>query len=83
MYTRLPNYQRNLRDFGFDDADFTDGGSDRLVDALIAWGPPAAINARIEEHFSAGADHVCIQPLRVDGQQGPDLALLEALAPAR
>lgn len=80
VYTRLPNYQRNLRDFGFGDADFENGGSDRLVDGLIAWGDDAAIRARIEAHFEAGADHVCIQPLRPDGERGPDIAALEALA---
>jgi probable F420-dependent oxidoreductase len=81
VYTRLPNYQRNLRDFGFSDEDFVDGGSDRLVDALIAWGDEAAIQARIDEHFSAGADHVCLQALRPDGEPTPDLDLLAALAP--
>jgi probable F420-dependent oxidoreductase len=81
VYTRLPNYQRNLRDFGFDDGDFVDGGSERLVDALIAWGDEAQIRARIDEHFAAGADHVCIQPLRADGRPGPDLDLLQTLAP--
>jgi probable F420-dependent oxidoreductase len=83
VYTRLPNYQRNLRDFGFGDADFENGGSDGLVDALIAWGDDAAIRARVEAHFEAGADHVCIQPLRPDGQPGPDIAALEAFAPRR
>jgi probable F420-dependent oxidoreductase len=82
VYTRLPNYQRNLRDFGFEDADFENGGSDRLVDALIAWGDDAAIRARVEAHFDAGADHVCIQPLRADGKPGPDVDALEALRPA-
>ena len=82
VYTRLPNYQRNLRDFGFGDEDFSAGGSDRLVDALIAWGDADKIGAHIAAHFAAGADHVCIQPLRRDGVLGPDLALLEALAPA-
>jgi probable F420-dependent oxidoreductase len=81
VYTRLPNYQRNLRDFGFDDADFVDGGSDRLVDALIAWGEPDQIREHIEAHFAGGADHVCIQALRADGRPGPDLELLAALAP--
>jgi probable F420-dependent oxidoreductase len=81
VYTRLPNYQRNLRDFGFVDADFIDGGSDQLVDALIAWGDHAAIKQRVDAHFAAGADHVCIQPLRADGAPGLDLPLLAALAP--
>ncbi len=81
VYTRLPNYQDNLRNFGFGDDDFADGGSDRLVDALVAWGDEAQISERIEAHFKAGADHVCIQPLRPDGTPGPDLELLRALAP--
>ena len=63
------------------DSDFEQGGSDALIDALIAWGSPDKIRAHIEAHFKAGADHVCIQPLRPDGAQGPDLALLEALKP--
>ena len=80
-YLRLPNYQNNLRQFGYDDADFADGGSDRLVDAIVAWGDEKAIGDRIQAHHDAGADHVCIQPFRPDGQPGPDLSILEALAP--
>ena len=65
------------------DADIADGGSDRLVDAIVAWGDEQAIADRIRAHHDAGADHVCIQPLRPDGVPGPDLRVLEALAPAR
>ncbi|MET0384688.1 MAG: TIGR03620 family F420-dependent LLM class oxidoreductase [Polyangiales bacterium] len=83
MYLGLPNYVRNLRDYGFDDGDFKDGGSDALVDALVAWGDESALHDRIEAHLAAGADHVCIQTLRADGQLGPDLALLERLAPGK
>ena len=83
IYLGLPNYQNNLRWLGYGDRDFADGGSDRLVDAIVAWGDEAAIRARIEAHYDAGADHVCIQPLRSDGVPGPDLAVLEALAPGR
>jgi probable F420-dependent oxidoreductase len=83
IYTALPNYQNNLRWLGFDDRDFQDGGSDRLVDALVAWGDEAAIRRRIQEHFDAGADHVCIQPLHPAGQPLPDVELLERLAPAK
>ena len=79
----LPNYQNNLRELGFGDADFADGGSDRLVDAIVAWGDEKAIAARIQAHHDAGADHVCIQPFRPDGKPGPDLRVLEALAPRR
>jgi len=81
IYLGLPNYLRNLRDFGFDDADFANDGSDRLVDALVAWGDERTIRERIQAHFDAGADHVCIQALRPDGALGADLELLETLAP--
>ncbi len=81
VYLDLPNYQNNLRVFGYDDADFANGGSDRLVDAIVVWGDEKAIADRIQAHHDAGADHVCIQPFRGDGQPGPDLTVLEALAP--
>lgn len=60
-YLTLPNYVGNLRTFGFSDEDFADGGSDRLVDALVAWGDLDAVASRMREHHEAGADHVCIQ----------------------
>jgi probable F420-dependent oxidoreductase len=81
IYLGLPNYLRNLRDFGFGDEDFQNDGSDRLVDALVAWGDEGTIRERIQAHFDAGADHVCIQALRPDGVIGSDLRLLEVLAP--
>ncbi len=81
IYLGLPNYQRNLKWLGFTDADIEGGGSDRLVDAIVAWGDAATILQRIQAHHEAGADHVCIQPLRPDGEPGPDLRALEALAP--
>jgi probable F420-dependent oxidoreductase len=83
IYLALPNYQANLRWLGFSDADFQDGGSDRVVDAIVAWGDEKAIAARIRAHHDAGADHVCIQAFRPDGSPGPDLRILQALAPAR
>ena len=83
IYVGLPNYQNNLRELGFGDADFQDGGSDRLVDAIVAWGDEKAIWERVQAHWDAGASHVCIQPLRADGEAGPDVALLEAFAPAK
>jgi probable F420-dependent oxidoreductase len=82
-YLGLPNYRNSLRWIGFDDADLADGGSDRLVDAIVAWGDEKSIADRIQAHRDAGADHVCIQPFRPDGTRGPDLHILEALAPAK
>jgi probable F420-dependent oxidoreductase len=83
IYLGLPNYQNNLLELGFTQQDFADGGSDRIVDAIVAWGDDDTIRARIAAHHAAGADHVCIQPFRPDGEMGPDTDLLERLAPAR
>jgi probable F420-dependent oxidoreductase len=82
-YLALPNYVNNLRRLGWSDEDLAGSGSNRLVDAIVAWGDEKAIAARIRAHHDAGADHVCIQPLRPDGQPGPDLRVLEALAPGK
>jgi probable F420-dependent oxidoreductase len=79
IYLGLPNYVDNWRRLGFTDADFAGGGSDRLVDALFAWGDEKAIRARIDEHWQAGADHVCIQA--VGRTTLPDESLLGLLAP--
>ena len=83
IYLGLPNYRNNLAWLGFGDEDLDAGGSDRLVDAIVAWGDEQVLARRIQDHFDAGADHVCIQPLRPDGAPGPDLRALEALAPGR
>ena len=80
-YTGLDNYKNNLKQFGFDEADFDNGGSDKLVDAIIAWGDEQALRDRIQAHWDAGANHVCIQALTDEVQRGPDMALLELLAP--
>jgi probable F420-dependent oxidoreductase len=76
-YLQLPNYVNAWREDGYEDADFADGGSDRLVDALVAWGDADAVKARIKEHHDAGADHVCLQPVTTDLARG--LAELAAL----
>lgn len=78
IYLGLPNYWNNLVRLGFTDADREDGGSDRLVDAIVAWGTPDQIAERVAQHHAAGADHVCVQVLQ-DGvampeQQWRDLA---------
>jgi probable F420-dependent oxidoreductase len=76
-----PNYVNNWRRLGMGDEDLLDGGSDRLVDALVAWGDESAIAARVQEHRDAGADHVCVQVLT---DQPAELPRREwrALAPA-
>jgi probable F420-dependent oxidoreductase len=66
VYTNLPNYTNNLRDFGYGDDDFSDNGSDRLIDAIVAWGDLDAISQRVQAMRDAGADHVCIQVVRPD-----------------
>jgi len=81
IYTGLPNYRRSWERQGFGDEDFVRGGSDRLKDALVAWGDIDACAARVREHLEAGADHVCVQVL---GEHPLALPLddLRALAPA-
>jgi probable F420-dependent oxidoreductase len=80
-YFSLPNYVNNLRRLGFSDGDFAEGGSDRLVDALVAWGDEESIRKRIDLHRAAGADHVCIQVLSDPGVAGLPLAQWRQLAP--
>jgi probable F420-dependent oxidoreductase len=60
-YLTLPNYVNNLRTLGYSEDDVAGGGSDRLVDAVVAWGDVGAIARRVRDHHDAGADHVCIQ----------------------
>ncbi|HJR25850.1 MAG TPA: LLM class F420-dependent oxidoreductase [Acidimicrobiales bacterium] len=62
-YLTLPNYTNNLRRLGWDDEDLDGGGSDELVDAIVAWGDEDAIVARVQAHLDAGADHVAVQVL--------------------
>jgi probable F420-dependent oxidoreductase len=81
VYMGLPNYRNNWKRLGFGEADLAGDGSDRFIDGIVAWGDERAIRARIQAHFDAGADHVCIQPLRADGVMAPDERVLELLAP--
>lgn len=71
IYLGLPNYYNNLARSGFDESDWSDGGSDRLVDAIVAWGTEEQIAARVAEHHAAGADHVCVQVLTDDRTRMP------------
>jgi probable F420-dependent oxidoreductase len=69
-YLDTPNYLENLRWLGFSDQDFADGGSEALVEALVAFGDEEAIRARVQEHLDAGATQVAIQPLEDDDPFG-------------
>jgi probable F420-dependent oxidoreductase len=71
IYLTLPNYTNNWLRLGFEEADFSNGGSDRLIDAVIAWGDLKTVMNRIREHHAAGADHVCVQVLTDDAKTLP------------
>jgi probable F420-dependent oxidoreductase len=79
VYLELPNYVNNLRHLGYTDEDLSGGGSDRIVDDLVAWGDDTDIVKRIREHLDGGADHVLLQPL---GSLHEALRQLEILSPA-
>ena len=80
-YLPLPNYRKSWRRQGFTEDDLADGGSDRFIDAMVAWGDAGAIAKRVQAHRDAGADHVCIQVLPVPGSPTPRAQWRE-LAPA-
>jgi probable F420-dependent oxidoreductase len=83
VYLRVPHYPKMLTAFGFSAADFGHGGSDRLVDAIVAWGSAEKLRERVAAHYAAGATHVCILPLQLNGDRAPDERVLMALAPTR
>ena len=79
----MPNYRNSLERMGFTEADFTGAGSDRVADALLAWGDAESIRTRIHEHWEAGADQVAIQIMPKGGGllTAEDEKLLEMLSP--
>jgi len=80
-YQGLPNYRNNWLRMGLSESDINESGSDAFIDATFAWGDVDAIRERIDEHMQAGANHVCVQPIRADGKiQQPDWDALEALS---
>lgn len=78
LYLGLTNYTRNLRRFGFDDSDFADRGSQRLLDAVVPRGSAEEIAAVARAHLAAGADHVCLQPVGVTGVPAAEWTALAA-----
>lgn len=71
IYLMLPNYTNNFLRLGFTEEDCKGEGSDRLIDSIVAWGDVEAIRGRIDAHFAAGADHVCIQALPAEPNSLP------------
>lgn len=80
VYETLPNYRNSWLRLGFTDEQI-DGHDPEFLDAVVAWGDVAALQARVQEHLDAGADHVCIQALTPDAPFTPDQEALRALAP--
>jgi probable F420-dependent oxidoreductase len=78
-HLQLRNYVNSLRHLGYTDDDMSAGGTDRLVDAIVAWGDETTIATRVKEHLDGGADHVLLQPL---GDLDQALRQLETLVPA-
>jgi len=82
-YIQLENYANNWRRLGFTDDDLAGGGSNRFVDANIAWGDEGAIRKRLQLYWDAGADHVSIQALDASGSRTTvDERIFDLLAPA-
>ena len=81
MYLVLPNYRNCWLRLGFTEEDLSGQGSDRFLDAMVAWGSEATIRARLQAHFDAGADHVAIQPFDPAGGTSPDWNALAVFAP--
>jgi len=81
IYAGLPNYRNNWIRLGFTDDEISQN-ADRFVDAVVAWGDADALRARVQAHYDAGADHVCIQPVSTEGMGKLDRNAVEALAPA-
>jgi len=80
-YLRMSNYTTSMRRAGFTEEDIAEGGSDRLVDGIVAHGDAAALAAAVTAHLDAGADQVCVQVLPASGSPVPTLrALADALA---
>ena len=78
-YMGLPNYRNNWLRLGFTEAELADGGSDRFIDAMVRWGDADTVKRGLREHFSAGATHVCVQPVHADGDFAARDRILQAL----
>lgn len=91
FYISQPAYQKRWVELGFEEGDWENGGSDRLIDAICAWGDADQLREKLDTYFEAGASHVAIYPCNPDEEYSADdpvsrnwnWPLLEALAPSR
>jgi probable F420-dependent oxidoreductase len=81
VYLGQPNYLNNFREMGFTEQDLADGGSDRLVDAMVAWGSVDQVLDRVRAHLDAGADHVAVQAITGNLREAPLPVWRELAAP--
>jgi len=79
-YLVLPNYRNSWLRQGFTEAELADGGNDRFIDAMVLWGDADTVKCGLRGHFTAGATHVCLQPLHADGDFAARDRILAALA---
>jgi probable F420-dependent oxidoreductase len=79
-YLALPNYRNNWLRLGFTQDDLSGQGSARFLDAMVAWGDETTIRMRIDAHYAAGADHVCLQPFDPSGAPTADWKAIETFA---
>ncbi|MGE0423401.1 MAG: TIGR03620 family F420-dependent LLM class oxidoreductase [Reyranellaceae bacterium] len=79
-YMVLPNYRNNWLREGFTEEDLSNGGSDRFIDAMCLWGDAETVKRGLRAHFTAGATHVCVQPVHDEGDVAARDRMLKALA---
>jgi probable F420-dependent oxidoreductase len=79
-YMVLDNYRNCWLSIGFTEADLSNGGSDRFIDAMVLWGDAATVKEKLRAHFAAGATHVCIQPVHAADDFAARDQILTALA---
>lgn len=79
-YMVLPNYRNNWLREGFTEDDLSNGGSDRFIDAMCLWGDADTVKHGLRAHFTAGATHVCVQPVHDEGDVAARDRMLKALA---
>ena len=79
-YMVLPNYRNNWLREGFTEDDLANGGSDRFIDAMCLWGDTETVKRGLRAHFTAGATHVCVQPVHDEGDVAARDSILKALA---